>query len=351
MVAPRPVVILVGLAALAIVIGGLREASAFLSPFLLACFIAAATSPFMFWLKRRRVPAKLALLIAIALDVLAIFSVGGLFAGTLPSVTRRLPHYAARVTDLVSSILETLKDRGLPVRQSDIAEIFDPNLFIGFGTAFLRGIGSALSHMTIVLLISAFLLAEAPILVAKFRKIAKEGEHIERVAHGLDDVNRYLEVKSVTSLMTGTLAGLVCVLAGVDFPFLWGALAFLLNFIPTIGSILASFPPVALALLEHGLGTGLLVGGGYLAINFSIGNVWEPRWMGRTLGLSASVVLLSMLFWGWVLGPVGALLSAPLTMIVKFMVSTSPEMGWLSILLGRGDELVEREPAEAPEPS
>src|SRR5690606_13641326 len=117
-------------------------------------------------------------------------------------------------------------------------------------------------------LISSFLLAEAPELVAKVRSIAKEGARIERVAHGLDDVNRYLEVKSVTSLLTGLLAGLVCTLVGVDFPFLWGALAFLLNFIPTIGSILASIPPVALALLEHGLGSGVLVGAGYLAINF-----------------------------------------------------------------------------------
>jgi AI-2 transport protein TqsA len=350
MVAPRSVVLLVGLAALAIVIGGLREASAFLSPFLLACFIAAATAPLMFWLQRRRVPASLALLIAIAVDVLAIFAVGGLFAGTLPSVTRRLPHYAARFTEIGTGVLESLKSRGLPVRDSDIVEVLDPNLFIGFGTAVLRGVGAALSHLTIVLLISSFLLAEAPEIVAKFRRIAKKGERIERVAHGLDDVNRYLEVKSVTSLLTGVLAGLVCVLAGVDFPFLWGALAFLLNFIPTIGSILASFPPVALALLEHGVGTGVLVAAGYLAINFGIGNVWEPRWMGRTLGLSAAVVLLSMLFWGWVFGPVGALLSAPLTMIVKFMISRSPEMAWLTILMGRGDEISE-EPAKTPEAS
>lgn len=338
MSASRPVVILVALAALFFVIGGLRAASSFLGPFLLACFIAAATAPFLFWLRRKGVPGSLALLAAIVLDVMALFAVGGLFAGTLPSVTRRLPYYATRLTELGTGLLDALREAGLPVRQTDVLEVFDPNVYIGFGTAFLRGFGGALSDLTIVLLISSFILAEAPDLVEKFRKIAQGGDRVDRVARGFEDVNRYLEVKSVTSFLTGVLAGLVCLLAGVDFPFLWGALAFLLNFIPTIGSILAAIPPVALALLEHGLGTGVLVAGGYLVINFGIGNIWEPRWMGRTLGLSPTVVLLAMLFWGWVFGPVGALLSAPLTMIVKFAVADSPELGWIADFMGHAPD-------------
>ena len=123
-------------------------------------------------------------------------------------------------------------------------------------------------------------------------------------------------------------------LIGVDYPVLWGALAFLLNFIPNIGSIIAAVPPVLLALIQLGVAQAALVAGGFLVINMAIGNFLEPRYMGQGLGLSTLVVFLSLVFWGWVLGPVGMLLSVPLTIAVKIALEVRPDTRWMAIMLG-----------------
>jgi predicted PurR-regulated permease PerM len=151
-------------------------------------------------------------------------------------------------------------------------------------------------------------------------------------------VNHYLFIKTWISLLTGLVAGVLCWAIGVDFPLLWGLLAFLLDYVPNIGSIIAAVPPVLLALVQLGPGQALAVLVGYLIINNVLGNFVEPRFMGEGLGLSSFAVLLSLVFWGWVLGPVGMLLSIPLTMAVKIAMEEQPNMRWISLLLGSGSD-------------
>jgi predicted PurR-regulated permease PerM len=123
---------------------------------------------------------------------------------------------------------------------------------------------------------------------------------------------------------------------GVDFPILWGLLAFLLNYIPSIGSIIAAIPAVLLALIQLGIGEALFAGLGYLVVNFVMGNIIEPRFMGSSLGISTLVVFLSLVFWGWVFGPIGMLLSVPLTMSIKIALDSKENTLWLSTLLSSG---------------
>jgi len=150
-------------------------------------------------------------------------------------------------------------------------------------------------------------------------------------------VRTYLVVKTATSLATGLLAGALCFGAGLDFPMLWGLLAYLLNYIPTIGSIIAAIPAVALALLQLGVGWAAGIALSYLAINTLIGTALEPRFMGQALGLRPLVVLLSMLFWALLLGPVGALCSAPLTMLARDWLLHTRDLKWFGELLGDDD--------------
>jgi predicted PurR-regulated permease PerM len=145
-------------------------------------------------------------------------------------------------------------------------------------------------------------------------------------------------VKTWVSLLTGVLAGVALLIIGVDYPLLWGLLAFLLNYIPTLGSIIAGAPPTLLALVQFGWKRALIVVAVYVAVNTVMGNVLEPRFMGKKLGLSTLVVFLSMVFWGWVLGPVGMVLCVPLTMLVKIVCGESKELRWASVLLGPGHE-------------
>ena len=147
------------------------------------------------------------------------------------------------------------------------------------------------------------------------------------------ELRSFLLVKLGTSATTSLLAGLLCYFLKVDLPLLWALLAFLLNFIPTVGSIIAAIPPTFLALVLYGPGTALAVAGGYVAINLVIGSLIEPRLMGEALGLSPLVVFLSMLLWGYLLGVVGALLSPTLTMFVKTWMEHTEDMRWAAVLM------------------
>jgi predicted PurR-regulated permease PerM len=146
-------------------------------------------------------------------------------------------------------------------------------------------------------------------------------------------VNQYMGVKAIFSLATGVLVWILLALIGVDFAPTWGLLAFLLNFIPNIGSFIAALPAILLALIQLGLPAALEALLGYLVVNITIGNFLEPRFMGRRLGLSTLVVFLSLLFWGWVLGPIGMVLSVPLTMIAKIALAANEDSRWLAVLL------------------
>mgnify|MGYP005989045895 FL=1 len=161
------------------------------------------------------------------------------------------------------------------------------------------------------------------------------------VNHVLSKIRHYLAIKAATSLLTGILASLALVLIGVDYPFLWGMLAFLLNFIPNLGSLLAAIPPVILALIQLGPIGVMWTGISFFAINNVVGNYLEPKLMGKMLGLSAFVVFLSLILWGYIFGAVGMFLSVPLTMMIKIALDTNEKTRWLGILLGPEEEAEE----------
>jgi predicted PurR-regulated permease PerM len=160
---------------------------------------------------------------------------------------------------------------------------------------------------------------------------------VRGIADGLREVQRYLLVKLLMSTCNGLFLGLWCWLWGVDSPLLWGVLAFALNFIPIIGSILAAIPPILIGLLNGGWPVALGVATGYGVVNLVVDNIVEPRIMGRALGLSPLVILLALLIWGFVLGPVGALLAVPLTMAAKIMFEQDRDLRRVALLMSNGD--------------
>jgi predicted PurR-regulated permease PerM len=147
-------------------------------------------------------------------------------------------------------------------------------------------------------------------------------------------MKRYVVIQTGVSLVTGILIGSWLAILGVDFPVLWGLMAFLLNFIPNLGSIIAAIPAILLTLVQLGMGHAALAAAGYVVISFMIGNVVQPRLMGRGLGLSTLVVFLSLLFWGSLLGLVGMVLSVPITMAFKIAFESNESTRWIAVLLG-----------------
>ena len=195
----------------------------------------------------------------------------------------------------------------------------------------VKGVGALLADSFVILLLVVFMLLEISIFSKKIVAI-----HIDASSHiiaFLDSVKQYMFIKTLFSFVTGIIIYLGLLIIGVDYALLWGVLAFLLNFIPNIGSIIAAVPAVLLALIQLGGFDALLTASLFIVVNIVIGSVIEPKYMGEGLGLSTLVVFISLIFWGWVLGPVGMLLSIPLTIMIKLALQNSPEHKWVAILL------------------
>jgi AI-2 transport protein TqsA len=198
----------------------------------------------------------------------------------------------------------------------------------------LNALGNMVTNGLLVLLTVIFMLLEASSFPGKLRLILGGDSSLERFDYFIHNVQHYMAIKTVISLATGVLVSILLLALGVDYALLWGVLAFLLNYVPNIGSFLAAIPAVLLALIQFGLFRAVFVAVGFLIVNLVMGALIEPRFMGRELGLSTLVVFLSLLLWGWLLGPVGMLLSVPLTMTAKIALGSHEDTRWIAVLMG-----------------
>lgn len=339
---------IVTLAAIVVVMAGMRAAAGIVVPVLLALFIAFVSSPLVFRLGRTKVPYGLAVTLVLLFELAVLVSAGLLVGTSAARFRSRLPIYRERLGAVYAETAGWLTEHGVAVETERLSELLDPQSVLDLIGTTVTGLGSILSSMVLVILVLAFTLFDAARLWGKIEEHFAGGPAGEHVLGSISrEVNRYLAVKTGTSAATGLLLGFWCSVMGVDFAILWGLLAFLLNYVPTVGSILAAIPPVLLALLMLGPMPAIGVFGGFLVVNMVIGNVVEPRIFGTALGMSPVVVLLSIVIWGWILGPVGALLSVPLTMILKIALENTEEWAWIGDLMS-GPERMSR-PSLIPE--
>jgi AI-2 transport protein TqsA len=338
---------LLALASLVIVVAGLKAGAGILVPVALALFLAVIWLPLLFWLRRKGVPRGLAVFLTILPAVVALSMLGLIVSQSLSNVAEVAPHYGERLKELAAPLTERLAARGIDVSTWFTSEVLDLGRLMDLTANTFAGVAVALSMSVLVPLVMVFILLEAMGFREKLAwALGRDTHVVERFAKINREVQDYLVIKSAVSLATGLLAGTALWLIGVDFPLLWGFLAFLLNYVPNIGSVVAAVPPVLIALVQLGVGRALLVALVYLAINMLLGNLLEPTLMGRRLRLSPLVVLLSLLFWGWVWGPVGMILSVPLTMVAKILLENIEGLAWVARLLDHPRSA--REPAATP---
>jgi AI-2 transport protein TqsA len=338
------------IAALVVIAAGIQAAQAVVVPFLLAIFIATLAATPVFWLEQRRVPAWLAIPVVMVGIIVALLAVGALAAQSVGEFTAKLPFYQARLTELLGAVIRRLEPLGIEVSTDIVLSHLDPGMALALAGNTLRGLGGVLSNGFLILLTVIFILSEAASFPRKLREVLREPDRdMPYFARFALNVNRYIGIKTTISVATGVIIGLALALIGVDFPVLWGIVAFLFNYVPNIGSIIAAVPAVLLALIQLGPGAAVLVTMVYLLTNTIMGNGLEPRYMGRGLGLSPLVVFLSLVFWGWLLGPVGMLLSVPLTMTAKIALEANPSTRWLALLLGPADASPEVAPPRTAE--
>lgn len=330
-----PVSVLLGCAAVVVIIGGLKVAAPMVVPFLLAAVLATILIPPLNWLTAHRLPLPVAMLVLSLGLVLIWIPLAAIVGTSFDDFYVALPGYQEKIQAMVASAAAWLGDHGVEAGRDTIEELVRPAAALSFVRQIGGGLGTALANIFLILLTVIFILFEVSEFPAKIREaLGDRAEVVDSFREFSDRLQEYLRIKTLVSLMTGGVIAAWLTIVGLDFAMLWGVLAFLLNYVPNIGSIIAAVPAILLALVALDWTGVILVIAGYVAVNVVFGNIVEPRMMGKGLGLSTLVVFLSLVFWGWVLGPVGMLLSGPLTMVLKIALETDARTRWFATLLG-----------------
>ena len=292
------------LASLVIILSGIKAASQIVIPFLLALFLSIVLYPVVRFMARFRIPNVISVILIALAIVIGFLATASVVGSSLNDFTRTLPQYRGLIGEHLRDLQFYAAQLNIQISSEELMQYFDPALLVSFLTTMLSSFSGVMTNIFLLLMTVVFMLLEVQSLPHKLNK-------------SINSISRYLAIKTVISIITGMIIWGFLSWIGVKYAMLWGVLGFMLNYIPNIGSFIAAVPPILQALLFNGFADGLAVLGCYIAVNLMIGNIIEPRIMGRGLGLSTLVVFLSLIFWGWLLGPVGMLLSVPLTIIVK----------------------------------
>ena len=333
----NPIMLLAGLV---ILLAGLKAASDIITPLLLAFFISIIGAYPLSWLRKKGVNNVLAVVIVILFILLFLTIIGGVTGTSVAAFTQGLPTYEIKLKQLEGEWVGALSNFGIMLHSDNIMKSFDSGKVLSFTATVLNSVGNLMSTSVLILLTVFFILMEASTLPLKIMLTSKnpqaDNEKYHKVIYG---VRHYLSIKTLTSLATGILIWASLAILGVDYAILWGLIAFLMNYIPNIGSLLAAVPAILLALVQLGLYGAIWTTVIYVVINLVIGSIIEPKVMAKGLGLSTLVVFVSLVLWGWLLGIIGMFLSVPLTMIAKIYFEANPKTKWIAVFLSSEDEI------------
>jgi predicted PurR-regulated permease PerM len=326
---------IVKFAALIIVFAAAVYARSIITPFLLALFVSIICAQPISWLEKKKLPRWLALIIVILGLVLIFSGFSLLIGGTITSFSGNIAKYGSTLTAIINSFIQFLNEHGLNIPKDQMSTLIQPARILEFTASALNGLFNMMGNTFLIFLIILFILMEFGSFPVKAKAILSgSDESIAYFSTIIQSIRQYLWIKTLVGLAEGILIYVALLIIGVDYPLLWALIAFLMNYIPNIGSILASIPTILFALVQLGLGGALWTLATFMFIHNVIGNFLEPRIMGKGLGLSTLVVFLSLMFWGFILGTVGMFLSVPITMTIKIIMEQNEKTRWLAILLG-----------------
>ncbi|BET41457.1 hypothetical protein YhhT [Atlantibacter hermannii NBRC 105704] len=325
------------LAALVIILAGIHAAADILVPMLLALFFAIVLNPLVTWFLRRGFNRTMSITIVVVVMLVALTLLFGVLAASLNEFIAMLPKYNKELTRRLLDLQEIFPFLNLHVSPERMLKRMDSEKVMTYATTLMTQLSGAMASIVLLVMTVVFMLFEVRHLPYKLRfALSNPQIHIAGLHRALKGVSHYLALKTLISLWTGFIIWLGLELMGIQFALMWGVLGFLLNYIPNIGSVISAIPPMIQALLFNGVYEFVLVGSLFLVVHMVLGNMVEPRMMGHRLGMSTLVVFLSLLFWGWLLGPVGMLLSVPLTSVCKIWMETTVGGSKVAVLLGPG---------------
>ena len=329
--------ILFSAAAAVIILAGLKAAAPLVVPILAAIFLAVVSLPALAFLCRTGMPRWLAAGFLMIVIVFLILWATTIATKNVAVLAQQIPQYRSVLDAKLLEFNTDLAARGIHLDLDTLIAKTNPSDVLGYASEFVKALANLAQSGLFVILTLAFLLSEASVLPSKIRLITGRPEDdLGRYRKIVSDIQSYLAVKSQTNFLTAVLVAASCYALNTPYALFIGLTAFFLNYIPTLGAIITAIPAVLLCLAVNTWQMALIMVVAQVFINLAIGSWLEPKLFGRKLGLSAAVVFLSLVFWGWILGPVGMFLSVPLTMLVKILLDNTDEFKWISILLGPG---------------
>lgn len=321
-------------ASLFVVVAGLKLGAPLLVPFAAAFFLTLLSLPLLTWLEEHRVPRGLAITFTVLANIALLAAIGVVVSSSLSSFVDAAPRYRDQLLGMLDRTVVWAESRGMPAARWVEEGLFDATSVVDLIGGTLRGVASLATDLALIVTFMVFLLIEVAIFPSKLQAaLGNRVQPLWRYARIRLEVQRYLAMKTLVSALMGLLTWVGVWAIGLDFPALWGLIAFAFNYVPNIGPVLAAVPALAVSLLTLGFARTLLVAAYFLALHLGLANLLEPQLFGRRLGLSALVVFLSLVFWGWVWGPMGMLLSVPLTVITRIVCENSRELRWIAVLL------------------
>jgi AI-2 transport protein TqsA len=337
--APPLMNLVVTMAAVAIVLLAMRAASDILSPILLAAVLAITAAPLLNWFKKRGAPSWLALLLTLALVTIFVVGVVWLVGSSVQDFGLNLRAYEQSIEEMKQALQNTGVNLGIDVDTLAADPLLAPDKLLQLIAAFVGGVVSSISNWGLILLTSIFFLVEETILPRKVQTIAEDDDpDIARILQLNKDLRGFMAINAVIGLMFAVLTVIVLVIIGVDFAGLWGVLAFFMSFIPGVGLLIAILPPALMALMQFGVTEMLIVIGAYLLIHSLLYSFIKPLFIEEEVNISVAVTFLSLIVWGWVLGPIGAILAVPMTIIVQTILDSREETRWMAYMMGSGSQ-------------
>ena len=327
------------IASVIIILAGVKNASEVIVPFLLSLFLAIILLPTYNFFNKKGLPESISLIFVISIFILLILLVAQLIGTSIHDFNSNIDLYSKQLGVYYHSFVALAAKIGIELSVDELSSMINSKQIMSFASQIMQSMGSMFTNGFVVLFTIIFMLLESSNFKSKIAFASNDSgavAHIEKIS---SQIKEYMVLKAIISIFTGLIVWIALVIVGTDYAFLWAVIAFLFNFIPNIGSIIAAVPAVLLTLVQLGTLNAMVVASIYVAINVIVGSVIEPRVMGKGLGLSTLVVFLSLIFWGWLLGIVGMLLSIPLTIMIKIILYDNENTRWISVLLGTGEDI------------
>lgn len=326
-------------AAYMIIIASIMYAASIVSSLLLAFFISIICAQPIHWMQKRKVPQLASILIVFGSIMIIFFGLGEVIGRSLSSFSQNADQYEANLRQMSAGLLHYFNEKGMNISFQKASELLNPSKLMGVTASLLSQLGGFMGNTLTIMFLVLFLLLELDSISIKAKAVFKdETKSMNYINQIGSSIRHYLSIVTLTSFITGLLIWISLLILGVDYAILWGLIAFLLNFIPTIGSIIAAVPAILFSLIQLGFGGALTTLIIFLVVNMVIGNVVQPKMMGKGMGLSTFIVFFSLLFWGFILGTIGMFLSIPLTMTIKIILDQYPGTKGIAVFLGTQEE-------------